>query len=185
MGAAKLLLPWGEHTVIEATLAAWRSSQVSQIFVVTHPDDELLAEVCRRAGAEVVVAHLPPPEMKDSIQIGLEEAQRRYSPTEADVWLIAPADIPTLSQSVIDQLLAEHDSIHPKILVPTHTGRRGHPVLFPWRLAEKVALLPADLGVNRLLEQNEVVEVSSSAAALAPDLDSPEDYKRLSGNENS
>ncbi len=178
MGAPKLLLPWGASTVIEHVLAAWQASRTTHTVVVVHPDDEALAEVCRTSGAEVVVPSEPPPDMKVSVRLALEYVTERYAPHERDAWLLAPADMPTLSTDVINRVLAAYQADRSKIIVPVHAGRHGHPALFPWSLAADVAHLAENEGVNRLLARHPVREVECPAEALAVDLDTPEDYRR-------
>ena len=177
MGGAKLLLPWGASTVIEHVLAAWNASQTTHTIVVVHPDDEALAEVCRASGAEIVVAAAPPPDMKDSVRLALQHVAEHHATVDGDAWLLAPADMPTLSTEAINRLLTAHRPDLARILVPVHAGRRGHPALFPWALAADVASLAADEGVNALLARHSVAEVACGADALAADLDTPEDYR--------
>ena len=178
MGTPKLLLPWGASTVIEHVLAAWQTSETTHTVIVVHPDDEALAEVCRTSGAEVVVPSGPPPDMKVSVRLALEYVTERYAPHESDAWLLAPADMPTLSADVINRVLAAYRADRSKIVVPEHAGRHGHPALFPWSLAAEVARLAEDEGVNRLLARHPVREVECPAEALAVDLDTPDDYRR-------
>lgn len=179
MGRPKLLLPWGAGTVIESVIAAWRASGVSRCVVVVHPDDTELAEVCRAAGPEVVVAKSPPPDMKASVRCGLEFVAAAHRPAAGDAWLVAPADMPLLSASAIDLVLAAHRLAAPRIVVPTHEGRRGHPVLFPWTLAAEVATLGEAEGLARLLHEHGVVEVESSERSILLDFDTPADYQAL------
>jgi molybdenum cofactor cytidylyltransferase len=176
MGQPKLLLPWRGQTVIEHTIAAWRASAVTRIVVVIRPDDSQLAEIANLAGADVVIPEVAPPEMKDSIRIALEHVARSDHPTEVDVWLLAPADMPWLSANVIRELLAAHRPSEPRILVPVQGEQRGHPVLFPWSLAKEVATLTAQEGVNALLDRHGWTPVPVSVDFIHGDLDTPEDY---------
>jgi len=178
MGRHKLLLSHAGRTVVEHVLAAWRASQVTQIVVVVHPDDEQLAEICQAAGATVIQPTEPPPEMKDSVKCALAEIAARYQPTERDVWLLAPADMPELSEATIDLVLAAHRDNAQRIVVPTHGGRRGHPVLFPWALAAEVAALGNDQGINAIVSRNEVREIAIAANEILMDLDTPDDLER-------
>jgi len=202
MGDPKLLLTWGSGTVIESVLAAWCASRVDRIVTVVRGDDAQLADICRRAGADVAVPETPPPEMKDSVASGLRHIQERYAPGADDAWLLAPADMPDLSSLVIDRLLAEHaeweraaksemgrrsakpasegrDSARvAPILVASFQGKRGHPVLFPWALAREVPLLAPHEGVNALLERHVVREVACGDASILDDLDTPAQYRR-------
>jgi molybdenum cofactor cytidylyltransferase len=179
MGRPKLLLPWGDVTLIEHVLAVWRGSRVERVVVVTRGDDADLADVCRRCGVDVAPAIPPPPDMRASVRHGLAYVAQTWRPAPADVWLVAPADLPGLTVETIDRVLAAHDPSRPEIIVP-RGERRGHPVLFPWGLADEVARLPEDCGINELLRRHAVREVRCEAAAGAgDDLDTPEDYERL------
>jgi len=183
MGQPKLLLPWGTSTVIEQVLAAWRQSRVTHTIVVVHPNDETLAEVCRRCGAIVVQPDQPPPEMKDSILHGLARAAE-FEPQPQDAWLVAPADLPTLQPDWINAVLAMYEGLRsaheaPRIWLPCSDGHRGHPLLLAWAFAGEVASLSAHEGLNALLDRHRLGYVDFVDAATAEDLDTPEDYQRL------
>lgn len=182
MGRPKLLLPWKDSTIIEQTLAAWRQCSPAAIIAVVRPDDAELTEVCRRAGAQVVLPPIAPPHMRDSVQYALDFLAGSYHPADDDVWLLAPADMPNLSPAVVEELLSAHRPAEPAILRPTVAGRRGHPVLFPWSAAALVRQLPSDRGIDALCWQFASREVPcdrvvSGRDAFA-DVDTPEQYER-------
>lgn len=179
MGRPKLLLPWGDQTVIEAVLDAWQRSNVSHCVVVVRPGDAELARVCAGCSVDLVVPPEPPPEMKLSVSAGLAHIASRYRPQPGDVWLLAPADMPQLTPQRIDRVLSAHDPRDPAIIAPTFQGRRGHPVLFPWPLAKRVERLGAEEGVNALLDQAPTRALACDAWGELSDLDTPEDYRRL------
>ena len=184
MGSPKLLLPWGESTIMETVLAAWRAGGVERIVVTVHPDDRELAELCRNRGADIVVPLLPPPDMQASVLAGLQSIEAQYAPVAADAWLLAPADLPHLSAEIIDRLLREHALSPDRILVPVLAGRRGHPVLFPWSWAEQATRLPNNVGLNSLLTGEAVREVAFPNVILDDDVDTPDDYERLKNRHN-
>jgi molybdenum cofactor cytidylyltransferase len=182
MGTAKLLLPWGQATVIEAVLERWRASRVDRLVVTVRADDHRLTETCRRAGAEVVVVDPAPADMRASIQAGLAHVADRHCPTAADVWLVAPADAPALASAVIDRLLSAHRPEAPRVVRAMHQGRGGHPVLLPWAAAAELGRLAAQQGLNQLVKNSQPIELECGAEALCADLDTPDDYRRLLGN---
>ncbi|MCB9924700.1 MAG: NTP transferase domain-containing protein [Planctomycetaceae bacterium] len=177
MGQDKLVMPWGEATVIESQLASWRDGGVDEIVVVMRRDQVALRELCRTA--IVVTPTIPPPEMKDSVLAALDDIRTKFAPDARDVWLLAPADMPQLDAQVIRQLLVAHDAARPTIIVPIRNRKRGHPVLFPWGCADEVSRLSADEGVNKLLDRFPVRELECPAASIHGDLDTPEDYRQL------
>jgi len=132
MGRPKLLLPFGEGTVLGATLAALAGGGARRIAVVARPDDprlagwlagpaaEELAARLRGAGAvaggelpELVVAVNPDPErgMLTSVLAGLD-ALGGGSTREggvlrpAEPLLVCPADLPALSPGTVAAVLA-------------------------------------------------------------------------------
>ena len=183
MGQPKLLMNWCENTVIETVLQAWRQSRVDQIVVVARRDDHELIDRCCDAGAEVVTPIDDPPEIKISVQAALNHVESVFAPSATDVWLLAPADMPRISATVIDRLVDAHDAESPCILVPESNGLRGHPVLFPWPLAKETQKLAADEGVNALLKRHHVREIAGGDLTVLEDLDTPGDYRRLSERE--
>lgn len=178
MGRPKLLMPWGGSTVIEHVLAAWRASRVQYVIATVHPDDQRLAETCRRAGAEVVVATPPPPDMKASVTYGLAHIGSVFSPSADDAWLLAPADMPRLAPGTIDAVLDIWRAGFSGVVVPRHAGRRGHPVLFSWAQAAEVTTLGPDEGLNSLLARHPVREIDIADDGTLVDVDTPEDYRR-------
>jgi molybdenum cofactor cytidylyltransferase len=184
MGRPKLLLPWGETTLLEHVLSAWLASRVSAVVLVAHREDEELIDRARRAGAQVVVPEIPPPDMKQSVVAGLAWVEEYFQPQASDAWLVAPADFPSLSAQTIEGLVAHHDPSRPEILVAAHEARRGHPVLFPWAMAEAVSTLSADEGLDALLARHDVRLVECGPEAIASDIDTPDDYRRLAERHN-
>ncbi len=179
MGQPKLLLPWKGTTLMEHVLRQWRASRIDRVIAVAHPEDAKLHALLSNAGAELVIPLAPPPDMKCSVQIALEHLAEFHAPRDTDAWLLAPADLPGISPTVIDALLAAHEPAKPAILRPTCHGQPGHPVLFPWPLSGEVARLAEHAGVNRLLKTNPVKDLELDAPGMLEDIDTPEDYDRL------
>lgn len=183
MGQPKLLLAIDGQPLIARVLAAWKAGGVEQIAVVVRPDDEPLIATVREAGIEPVIPPVAPPDMKASLQFGLQHVQQQFKPDIRDVWLVAPADMPGLSPQIIKRLISESASRPGTILIPTLEGRRGHPVLVPWSDADKLGQLPADQGLNALIDASEPellpCDRLTTGEAFA-DIDTPGDWDRFS-----
>lgn len=181
MGRPKLLLPLGDSTVIGQLLRTLSSSGIDATFVLVRPDDTGLRDEVHREGAIVVQPTAPPPEMRFSVEHLLEAVRKRESSQPTDGWLLVPGDHPLIQPQTLGQLIETWRADPSRIVLPAHDGRRGHPTLFPWDLAEEVAALPGDVGVNHLLKQHadKVVEVPVDDPTITLDLDTPEDYERV------
>lgn len=179
MGRPKLLLPWGDSTVVETVLATWRESGVSASIVTVHPADAELAARCQRAGADVVVAGEPPADMKASVALALAHVATRYQPQPTDAWLLAPADMPTITAALIAALVQHFAADPTRAVLPVHAGRRGHPVVLPWAWAEEVQSLGPHEGVRAFFARHRIDEFPWAGGEILEDVDSPGDYRRL------
>ena len=192
MGESKLLLPWGSggreseveplgddacsaRTVIESVLCAWAASCVNRVVVVVRRDDRELRDHCRFLPVDVVAPDHDPIDMKASIQVGIQFIKERFQPASSDGFFIAPADLPTLSTRVIDAL-ADVAKFTSAIVVPKYGKREGHPVLLPWSMTEAVFRLPAQQGINRIVERQEKTIVRFEADQFPQDIDTREQY---------
>lgn len=180
MGVPKLLLPWHGTTVIEQLINTLTRPEIAAIVVVTRPDDVELHAALRRTSAIVVVPEHEPPDMRDSVELGLRAIRQRFAPNDDDGWLLIPADHPLLEPEVLDGLLTRWSRGDCNALVPAHGDRRGHPTLLRWSLAANVEQLPRDVGINALLRSSPslVTEWPTHRESVFADLDTPEDYAR-------
>jgi molybdenum cofactor cytidylyltransferase len=181
MGSPKLLLSLGGRTVIRRLLDALREAGVErQVVVCRRNDDELRREI-DAAGATAVQPDVDPPDMRTSVEHALRFLKETVAPRPDDGWLLSPADHPVLNAAVLVEVLNRWRETTAGILVPTFQGKRGHPTILRWSLAEAVAGIPADRGLNDLLQRfsGDVEEVPVDDACTLTDLDTPADLSEL------
>lgn len=180
MGTSKLLLPWQGTSVIEHLIATLTRPDIAAVVIVIRPDDVPLKIVVQRTAAVAVIPDHEPPDMRDSVEIGLRTIRQRFTPTDEDGWLLIPADHPLLETEVLDGLLTRWSQRDSDALLPTFGQQRGHPTLLSWSLAARVEQLPPDVGVNTLLRSPTtlVAEWPTGRESVLADLDTPEDYAR-------
>lgn len=181
MGRPKLLLPLDGQTVIRRLLNVLGHESIAARFVVMRRDDDDLANEVRNSQAKIVQPAVDPPDMRQSIEFGLREVECTMQPTADDGWLLVPADHPMLDSTILRSLIDYWSQNPDRIVVPEYGGRRGHPTIFPWRLAEAVKQLPENAGLNLLLKAHagSVAEVPVESPTVLTDLDTPEDYELL------
>jgi molybdopterin converting factor small subunit len=128
----------------------------------------------------VVIAPEPPPDMRTSVELGLDRLALGPPPA---TFLLAPGDSPGISAHLVARVIAQARAEPHAIIIPQRQGRRGHPVAFPWPLAEEIRRLPAGVGINGLVAQHaaRVTTIDVSDPTALDDLDTPDDYRRWSG----
>lgn len=177
MGQPKLVMPWKNYSVIEHTLEAWKKSRVDRVIVVVRTEDDELKDHLNGKNIDVVVPECDPPEMKDSVLYGIKYVQTHYGPGVDDAMLLAPADMPELTSTVIDTVIDAHNPKQPAIIAPANSGKKGHPVLFPWPFTTGAYQLNDNQGLNELwnIYHNRTIEVEDAGSFL--DVDTPEDFR--------
>jgi molybdenum cofactor cytidylyltransferase len=180
MGQPKLLLSWGDTTVIGAILRQWRELGAGLIAVVHRPNDAaLFAELDRLDLPAKDRIENPRPErgMFSSIVCAANWHGWRK---EISSWVIALGDQPHLNSDTLRQVL-DFAAQHPDaVCQPEFEGHTRHPVILP-RAAfaglkdSQATTLKEFLKLTALPR----VQCSVADAGLSLDMDTPEDYKRL------
>jgi len=183
MGRPKLILPIGGLSMIAHVTSALRQGGADPVVVVVPPaavaGAPALAAEAARAGGCVVVAERPPPDMRASVECGLDHlAQRRLPPPAT--FLLAPGDSPGISAELVARIVARAKAEPDAIVIPQSQGRRGHPIALPWSLAAEIRSLPGNVGINALVARHaaRVVTLDVADPAALADLDTPDDYRR-------
>ena len=185
MGQPKLLMKLGGRTVIERLIDTLAHPEIVETVIVFRKDDVALAEVLQRLknpALRTVQPDVDPPDMRASVQQGLDSITSRHHPHPSDAWLLIPADHPILDSEVLDELIEAWHTTDEDILVPEHAGRSGHPTFFRWSLAARIPSIPADRGLNwlRTAPDLRVRKFPVNSNTILLDMDTPDDYRQIS-----
>jgi len=182
MGRPKLALPLGGRSVIESVISTLQDGGVDHVVVVVAPHVLELAPLALAAGAELVVLSESTTDMRATVEKGLAWIAANHKPQPEASWLLAPGDHPAFAISVVSDLLAAKTNTRHSIIVPTYNGRRGHPTLLRWQHAAGICALGPDQGINSYLRAHAdaVLELPVADPGILLNLDTPEDYARLS-----
>lgn len=171
MGSCKQLLPLGGTTVIGRCLETLVAGGIEEIVVVVSGAGEEVAGAAGRYPVRVAVNGAADSDMASSVRIGLAAV----SPDAGGI-VVALCDYPLLLPSTVTRLLQEHLRSPDSIIIPSHNGRRGHPLLFP-----RGVLSCLDEGETlRDLVGREAGRVQCHAVddpGVLQDMDTPEDYR--------
>ena len=112
-----------------------------------------------------------------SLQLGLAAAAAD-SPEAVVLCLV---DHPAISTEVIVALCERFQSTHPPVLIPTHKGERGHPVVISQEPVSGAADAPPEDPANSVIRKyrdaTQFVEIADSGILL--DVDDQAAYERL------
>jgi molybdenum cofactor cytidylyltransferase len=170
-GANKLIAKIGSRPLVRIVAEAALASGVHRTIVVTgHRAEEVRAAL---AGVEVGFAHNPDyaEGLSTSLKVGVDRLGN-----DVDAAVVLLGDMPGIDAAAINRLIAAFDpAVGALIVVPTHAGKRGNPVLWSSRFFADLRKVEGDVGGRHLLGVNPeaVVEVEMDHAVTL-DLDTPE-----------
>lgn len=172
-GGEKLLHPLPDGTAIGAQAARNLIAAGLGVVAVVKAGDFPLADMLEQEGCYVTV-------FRDSaLGMGASLAHGISASRSADAWLVALADMPSVSSTTISILTRELEK-GAALVAPTFQGQRGHPVGFGKRFATELLALTGDVGARDLLSRNqaELALIECGDAGVLHDIDRRSDLLR-------
>ena len=148
------------------------ASRAKPVIVVTGHQRERVEHAL--AGLPVTFAHNP--DFADGLSTSLK-AGIKAVPADADGAIVTLGDMPQVSATLIDRLIAAFDPERGALVViPTIEGKRGNPVLWARRFFSDLLAVEGDVGARHLISgyAEAVTEVPVEDAAALTDVDTPE-----------
>ena len=169
----KLLLPYGNTTIIEQVVDQLLNSQAEEVVVVLgHEQNKVKAALGARP-VKLVFNSRYQTGMTSSIQTGVAAASPR-----AQGYLICLGDMPALTAADYNTVMAGAGE-KPEIRVPVYQGQKGNPVYFSSHFRESLLAHKEPEGCRGLVQQHagKVVKVAVGYGRFLSDIDTPEDYQ--------
>ena len=177
MGHDKALLTYHGRTFLATIINNLGAAGVDKITVVLGHHAEIIQGATNLAAVRVVVNHEYHRGQTSSLQMGLAAA----AADSPEAVILCLVDHPAISREVIAKLIEHFKFTHPPVLIPTHQGQRGHPVVISQALFPELLALPpaepANTVIRKYRDATQFVEVADSGILL--DVDDPAAYKRL------
>lgn len=176
MGRPKALVPFEGLTFVEHLLAATRHARVGTVRVVLGSNAEEICAESKLNSDTIVVNETWQQGQLSSIQAAI----RSLPPGATDGLLLCPVDHPLVTLRLVSQLIAEFDSSGKLIVLPTHLGRRGHPVIFRHTLYDELLSASPEVGARQVVwaHQDEIAEVATDEAGVILNLNEPETVQK-------
>ena len=182
MGSAnKMLVDVDGVPMVVHAARAMLNSNVSPVIVVLGHESEQVENALK----EMDLRFVRNPDYTDGLSTSLR-AGLSALPAICDGAVVTLGDMPGVRAGDLNILIDEFDpGAGQSIIVPTHAGKRGNPVLWARRYFEEISSVSGDVGARHLIGANadQVHEVSTVNPGVLIDLDTPEAV--ASHNENS
>ncbi len=179
-GANKLLAEVGGKPMVRHVVEAALASRARPVVVVT--GHQAAGVAAALAGLEVTFVDNPDYAvgLSGSLKAGIGAV-----PVSADAALVLLGDMPQITSVHLDRLVAAFAAEDGAVIVPTHKGRRGNPVLWPRAYFAEMLQLKGDAGAKRLMAAHaaDVREVDLGTDAIFADVDTPEALAELRGGQ--
>jgi molybdenum cofactor cytidylyltransferase len=192
-GSPKMLAPIGEDgtPLLQKVWETWLEAGIDDLLIVLGCDaadirarleENLLRRVNREESAAAAVRFVENPRwhagMFSSVKAGLAATA-----TDSTHIAISPADLPFLGKQSLRTVLSAAASLEAggsSLVVPTHAGRRGHPLLIPAALRARLLSWPDSARLNQLFDEPDVTvhDLEGFDETILRDVDTPGDLSR-------
>lgn len=180
MGRPKQLLDWGGRPLVRAAAEVALAARLDPVLVVVGG---------ARAEVEAALADLPlrivdNPDYVAGQSTSLHAGIAALGPA-ADAVVVLLGDQPFVTAAIVDRLVADWQASAAPIVAPVYAGQRGNPVLFARAIFPELLVIQGDQGARAVLAADpaRVRLVAFDDPRPLADIDTPEDYERLSRQE--
>lgn len=177
MGQPKLVMRWGDHTVIEQVILTLQAAGIDNVIVVTGGSRDAVEEALQGSPVQIVFnPYFNQTEMITSLQAGI-----RALDSDCQAMLVVLGDQPSIEPEIIRLILEQYDKEGDRLIIPSFQMHRGHPWLVARDLWDELLALREDQSMRDFLYAHEsvITYVNVESATILKDLDTPEDYQKL------
>ncbi len=177
MGQPKMLLPWGQNTILETVLETVLEGGISRPVVVTGANHKEISGLVHDYPAQIVFnQNFEDGEMLHSLQAGITTLS-----AECRACFIVLGDQPQIQSSTIRLLIEEYRRQPTSMIIPSFQMRRGHPWLVGREYWDEILSLntPATLRDFVRKHAQEIHYLTLDTPSILADLDTPEDYAKF------
>ena len=177
MPEPKLLLHFGNSTILERTIDNLLGSEVGELIVVL---GHKAGKMKQCIGGRPVTLTINPAYcngMSTSLVTGLGSVS-----DETSGIMIALADQPLVDSETINLLIEAFTASDKGIAIPVYQGRRGNPVIFANKYKEELLKVEGDTGGREIIKRHpdDLLEVDVNCEGVCIDIDTEDAYLEAS-----
>jgi molybdenum cofactor cytidylyltransferase len=177
MKKPKLLLPWGESSVIRSIVSTLVLAKIEPIIIVTGAYQDLIQN--ELAGLNLLFVHNPnyeKGEMLSSLQVAI-----KTMPVQITALMIVLGDQPFLNIEICEKLCKEYQKFGSGMVIPSFQMRRGHPWIVDMKyLPEIMNLDNSQLTLKDFIDKHtgDIHYLNVNNDDVLKDMDTVEEYNR-------
>lgn len=185
MGQPKMILPWGDTTVIGQVVRTLAQAGLDEIVVVTGGARRQVEQALSGHPVRTVYnPHYAEDQMALSLRVGLVSLSAEF-----DAALVALGDQPQMRLEVVRKVLHTYRQTQAPLVFPSYHMRRGHPWIISRPLWGLLLALPASQATSpqpaalKTLRElltpyaDQICYVDVEDDSILRDLDTPADYR--------
>ena len=181
MGLPKMLLPWGDVTVIEHVISVFVGAGIEDILVITGGAREQVEGIIQKSSKHARLVRtvynndFPAGNMLSSIQCGLKNLTEKNSGAA----MLGLGDQPQVQVGSVRLVAEAFLQKQSPLVVPSFEMRRGHPWLVARSLWGELLEMNAAETSRDFLNRHahDIHYVPVDTPSILADMDTPEDYR--------
>jgi len=187
MGQPKMLLPWGNVSILEKVISVFASAGIDDILVVTGAVREQIEEAVVKYAKHYPVRSVHNKnysngEMLSSLQCGLHALTLptlSNAEQETAAALVGLGDQPQVQERNVRLVCEAFLQTESLLVVPSFQMRRGHPWLVARPLWEELLEMHPPQSARNFLNAHsgDIHYVNTDTPSIFADLDTPEDFQ--------
>ncbi|MCF8226561.1 MAG: XdhC family protein [Bacteroidales bacterium] len=179
MGESKMLLPFGNSTIIGTVISNALNAVSDHVRVVLGADADAIDESIAGLKVEKVINRDFRNGMLSSVQAGI-----RSLPAETTAVMILLGDQPMISAGIMDRVIERYKRSEKDIIIASVDGMRGHPMIFNAKYIPEILSYGREHSLRDLPGKHpgEVEELETGNPEILRDIDTPHDYKNEFNN---
>jgi CTP:molybdopterin cytidylyltransferase MocA len=176
MGTPKALLPYRGSTFLEHLIEITRHPRVGATRVVLGAGAQAIRDKLHLDAASIVVND----EWEKGQLSSIQAAVRSLPVGETEGLILCPVDHPVVSSKLVSRLIEEFDASGKAVVLPTFSGRRGHPLIFRATLYDELLRASPEVGARQVVwaHADEVLEVPTEEEGVVLNLNDPETLRK-------
>lgn len=174
MGEQKLLMALGDDTLLGRVIECVNSAAIFSEIVVVYSNEAVKA-LAEQKRLKTVINEQPERGLSSSLKLGIGELSG-----EIEAFMFFSGDQPFINDAIVMRLVQAYLADKNHIIVPSYSGSRGMPTIFPAKWKNDLMQLEGDAGGRTIIkshpEEVKTVEIEQLAAGF--DIDTKEDYEK-------